>query len=326
MCHTTYIVDTTTLQINIIATIPGTTRPDEVYIIDGHYDCFAYGDIFNSAPGADDNASGTAAALELARALVQSGYQPEATIKFIAFAAEELMFFGDAGCRHYAQNAKADSMDIRLMINCDMISNTNSPLEESRVHINYYSGFETLLNFAINTSQQFSIISTIAGSLNQQSDSYPFYEQGYPALYFEEDDFSPFYHTTGDTIGNYSMEFCREVIKSGGATLLKYMMTTIPVSVDESKSDLPDVISLYQNYPNPFNPVTTIEYALPQSENVVLKIYNILGEEIANLVKEEQKAGRHSVKFDGGRLPSGIYIYKLTAGKFSAAKKLVLLK
>ncbi|HSD64274.1 MAG TPA: M20/M25/M40 family metallo-hydrolase, partial [Ignavibacteriaceae bacterium] len=105
MCHTGYIVDTTTLQINIVATIPGTTKPDEVYIIGGHYDCFAYADPFHSAPGADDNASGTASALELARALIQSGYQPEATIKFITFAAEELMLFGDAGCRHYAQSA-----------------------------------------------------------------------------------------------------------------------------------------------------------------------------------------------------------------------------
>ena len=76
MCHTTYMVDTTTLQVNIIATIPGTTRPDEVYIIGGHFDSFAYGSPFTNAPGADDNASGSAAALEFARALIESGYQP----------------------------------------------------------------------------------------------------------------------------------------------------------------------------------------------------------------------------------------------------------
>ncbi len=106
MCHTTYMVDTTTLQVNIIATIPGTTRPDEVYIIGGHFDSFAYGSPFTNAPGADDNASGSAAALEFARAFIESGYQPEATIKFITFAAEELMLFGDAGCEHYAQEAR----------------------------------------------------------------------------------------------------------------------------------------------------------------------------------------------------------------------------
>ena len=87
MCQTSYSSDTTTLQINVIGTIIGTTRPDEVYIIGGHYDSFAYGSPLTNAPGADDNGSGSSAALEFARALVESGYQPEATIKFIAFAA-----------------------------------------------------------------------------------------------------------------------------------------------------------------------------------------------------------------------------------------------
>ncbi len=326
MCHTTYMMDTTTLQINIIATIPGTIRPDEVYIIGGHYDCFAYGDPFHTAPGADDNASGTAAALELARALIVSGYQPEATIKFIAFAAEELMLFGDAGCRHYAQNARADGMDIHMMINCDMISNTDSPLEQSRVHINYYSGFESLLNFAITTSQQFSIISALAGGRNQQSDSYPFYAQGYPALYFEEDDFSPFYHSTGDTIGNYSLDFCREVIKSAGATLLKYMMTSTPLSVKEAKIDLPDHINLYQNYPNPFNPTTTINYSIRNEGFVSLRVYNILGQEVAELLNQNQKAGYYSINFNASDLPSGIYIYTIQTSGFSSSKKMLFLK
>jgi hypothetical protein len=326
MCHTTYMIDTTTLQINIVGTVTGTTRPEEVYIVGGHYDCFAYGNPFITAPGADDNASGTATALEFARALIASGYQPEATIKFIAFAAEELMNFGDSGSKHYAQKAKADSMDIRLMINCDMISYTQEPLSQSRVHINYYTGYESLRDFAIETSQQFSSIIVLPGGLNHSSDSFPFYQQGFPAIYFEEDDFSPFYHSTADTIGNYDMDFCREVIKSAGATLLKYMIQNPTNNVKEGINILPEYAVLFQNYPNPFNPVTSIQYVTGKKQFVSLRVYDILGKEVATLVNEERLPGNYQVNFNAASLPSGIYFYKIQAGSFIDVKKMILLK
>ena len=83
---------------------------------------------------------------------------------------------------------------------------------------------------------------------------------------------------------------------------------------------------LFQNYPNPFNPVTTIQYSLSQFSIVSLKVYNILGAEISTLVNEGKSAGSYSVNFDGSALPGGVYIYRLTAGNYSSAKKLILLK
>ena len=271
MCQTSYSGDTTTLQINIIATIPGTTRPDEVYIIGGHYDSFAYGSPLTNAPGADDNGSGSSVALELARALIASGYQPEATIKFITFAAEELMLFGDAGCEHYAQKAKNDSMNIQLMINCDMISHTLHNVADSKVRINYYSGHIAMRDLAMDATQQFSLITPVIGSMNQYSDSYPFYEQGFPAVYFEEDDFSPYYHTIDDIISYYNMDYCKEVIKSAGATLLKCMFLNSPTSLDDIVNS-PTIVNLYQNYPNPFNPSTKIKYSIPTLSNTVITV------------------------------------------------------
>ena len=331
MCHTTYMVDTTTLQVNIIATIPGTTRPDEVYIIGGHYDSFAYGSPFTNAPGADDNASGSSAALEFARALMESGYQPEATIKFITFAAEELMLFGDAGCEHYAQQASISGMNIKLMINCDMISHTNNTVAGSSVRINYYSGFLPIRDLAMNATEQFSIITPLSGSMNQYSDSYPFFEQGFAAVYFEEDDFSPYYHTTDDIISNYNMEYCAEVIKSAGATLLKYMFQNTPTGLNEEVIEQPLTIHLYQNYPNPFNPVTNIQYSVGSLQYVSIKVYDVLGKEIATLVNEEKPAGNYEVEFNSHsgevrNLPSGIYFYQLKAGSFVEIRKMVLLK
>ena len=94
------------------------------------------------------------------------------------------------------------------------------------------------------------------------------------------------------------------------------------------KSDIivPNEYSLGQNYPNPFNPSTTIEYSIPKSELVTIKIYDLLGKEITTLTNEEKSGGFYSIKFDGKYLPSGIYYYQIKAGYFTETKKLILLK
>ena len=93
-------------------------------------------------------------------------------------------------------------------------------------------------------------------------------------------------------------------------------------------SMLPTKFELYQNYPNPFNPSTIIKYDLPKQSKVVLKIYDILGHQVATLVNKEQQAGVYKVQLaaDKYKLASGVYIYSLEAGKYSSIKKLILLK
>ena len=83
---------------------------------------------------------------------------------------------------------------------------------------------------------------------------------------------------------------------------------------------------LEQNYPNPFNPTTKINYSIPNTERVVMKVYDILGNEITTLVNKEQSAGKYSVNFDAGNLTSGIYFYQITSGKFNQVHKMMLLK
>ncbi len=99
-------------------------------------------------------------------------------------------------------------------------------------------------------------------------------------------------------------------------------------SVDEDLNTLiiPTVYELEQNYPNPFNPNTTIRYQIPQDGFVTLKIYDILGSEIATLVNEEKTAGRYEVNFNASSLSSGVYIYKIQSGSFINSKKMLLLK
>ncbi|MCF8242807.1 MAG: T9SS type A sorting domain-containing protein [Melioribacteraceae bacterium] len=83
---------------------------------------------------------------------------------------------------------------------------------------------------------------------------------------------------------------------------------------------------LYQNYPNPFNPRTNIVYQIPKEGRVVIKLYDILGREMQTLVNEEKIQGRYEFTFNGTKLSSGVYIYRITAGEFTANKKLLLMK
>jgi len=98
-----------------------------------------------------------------------------------------------------------------------------------------------------------------------------------------------------------------------------------PVSV-EGEGVIVDKFELEQNYPNPFNPTTTIKYSVPERSNVLIRVYDILGEEVARLVNTTQDEGSYEVNFDASNLASGMYIYRLDAGAVSLTKKMMLLK
>lgn len=89
---------------------------------------------------------------------------------------------------------------------------------------------------------------------------------------------------------------------------------------------VPENYKLSQNYPNPFNPITKINFALPKSGFVTLRVYDVLGREVVNLVNENKTAGNYSVNFDGGKLTSGVYFYRLDVNGFTETKKMLLVK
>ncbi|MCO6446309.1 MAG: T9SS type A sorting domain-containing protein [Ignavibacterium album] len=94
----------------------------------------------------------------------------------------------------------------------------------------------------------------------------------------------------------------------------------------EVEISIPTRFSLNQNFPNPFNPVTSIQYAIANKQFVTLKVYDILGKEIATLVNENKEAGNYSVDFNAAELPSGVYIYQLSTADFTQIKKMILTK
>jgi hypothetical protein len=139
---------------------------------------------------------------------------------------------------------------------------------------------------------------------------------------------------------NSMIEMCNDLVPKAvefGAGLIQHFIK-ISTGIEEN-GNKPDLFILRQNYPNPFNPSTTIEFTLPKSEFVTLKVYNIIGEEITTVVSKKLQAGNHTYQFDGSDLASGIYLYRIVidsygevgdparrTGEFQDVKKMVLIK
>ena len=100
----------------------------------------------------------------------------------------------------------------------------------------------------------------------------------------------------------------------------------LPVKINNNTGNYPTNFKLLQNYPNPFNPVTRISYEIPKQGFVTLKIYDILGKEVKNLVNEMKSLGSYSVDFDASALPSGVYLYRLECNGYSETKKMLMIK
>ncbi len=112
---------------------------------------------------------------------------------------------------------------------------------------------------------------------------------------------------------------------SGGYNLNYFMFSSNVTGIkNEKKNEF--TFNLNQNFPNPFNPATQIKYSIPARSFVTVKVFNILGSEVKTLVNENKDAGEYSINFNANNLPSGIYFYRITAGKYSDLKKMILLK
>ncbi len=140
---------------------------------------------------------------------------------------------------------------------------------------------------------------------------------------------------TGTTLDiGTGADFCANSLEGSGQVLGNGTFCGNPTEVDtETDKTLPTEYALEQNYPNPFNPSTTIKYSIPnvtlsgvEGSRVQLKIYDVLGNEVATLVNEEKPAGVYEVDFNASNLSSGIYLYKLHVGGFISTKKMTLIK
>jgi hypothetical protein len=131
---------------------------------------------------------------------------------------------------------------------------------------------------------------------------------------------------------NISGRHFERILEDGGRVMISDTAAADFTAELRSQLPMPTAYALEQNYPNPFNPVTTIRYNLPVGQSfltvypVSLKVYDMLGRLVATLVDEEQSPGYKSLTFDASNLASGMYIYKLSAGTFTQARKMVVVK
>ena len=162
-------------------------------------------------------------------------------------------------------------------------------------------------------------------------DSYSIYfKAGYYIIRYlaATDTWIPVYNDPplGEFASKIEFNYQNNMLILGGGGLIINMNTNIEDIKDNSAPEIVDHYLLYQNYPNPFNPSTTINYSLPKAGFVKLNIYNILGSKVATIVNDYKPAGNYSVQFDSSNLASGVYLYRLEVGNYSAAKKFILMK
>jgi hypothetical protein len=209
-------------QYNVVATLTGNVTPDSICIIGGHYDnSISRGtqDPFLLSYGANDNASGVAAAIEIARVMKKNNYIPKNTIRFVAFGAEELGLLGSWDLSGKSVNL---GEKIKFMLNNDMIGYEPSSNPATWfVDIMDYENSHPLRNTAQTLGDQYSLLNSInVNTYNKQSDSYPYSVNGYPAIFFFSYSSDPNYHTLNDISANCNFKYCAEVVKISCATLV----------------------------------------------------------------------------------------------------------
>jgi len=198
-----------------VATLPGRTSPDQIVVVGAHYDSTS-NDATHLAPGADDNASGTAVVLELARVLGR--YSFDFTIKFVAFSAEE---WGLYGSKHFAQDARGAGQKIVAAVNLDMIAYADRLPEDLDLIVNAQS--EWLANAFVSAAGAYAPLPTlkVVNASFTRSDHAPFWDQGYSAVCGIEDanPSNPNYHKPVDTFSTLNMEFATSVTRASLATI-----------------------------------------------------------------------------------------------------------
>lgn len=214
-----------TVQYNVYATLPGKVKEKNVIIIGGHYDSTTRTNPRQVAPGADDNGSGTAGVLELARILASSPL--DKTIIFIAFAGEEQGLWGSWD---FAQKAYTSGMKIDLVLNMDMIAT----LLDTELDMNILTDTPSrpYAQLVAQLTNDYTQLIPRIGNSGGNSDHYPFQQYGYPALFFQEGDFSLVYHSENDLIDYLDMDYATEVLKSVVAT------TVIVANAPEAPADV----------------------------------------------------------------------------------------
>jgi hypothetical protein len=206
-------VDYPCWQFNVRAHLHGNLYADQQSIAGAHYDdIINLGDPYSNAPGANDNASGVALILEVARVMAKNSYIPRGSINFVAFAAGE---FDLQGSRFYVHDAQIHEDKILMMINNDLVGyEPSTKIPTWQMTMTYYANTSNLIQDAMSYCWTYADVAPVLDNTNaKKSDSYAFFLGNQMAVYFSQKQIDPNYHTIKDKSVNLNFDYCREIAK-----------------------------------------------------------------------------------------------------------------
>ncbi len=332
---------------NVFARLPGSVDSSTAVVIGAHYDSQAGRDtaVWSTgwytarAPGADDNASGVAGVLEVARLLTTSGYANRLRVYFVAFGAEEGTTPGIAsylnGSRHFAQRLRADGVNVVAFINLDMIAYNPLALVGTIVADSQSQELGQRVA-ALNAAYDCGLsLNAAPYPANRWSDHASFWDQGYPAvLLIEHFDVvkadsvypgNPNYHHASDTSGALNPSLLEAFCRLALVSVAEISERGVAVTAVQGREVRPEDFTLAA-YPNPFNPAVTLELSLGRASEVRVDIFDVLGRRVDTLVQGLLEAGRHRLKWTAAGRASGFYLAKVSAETGIRSVRLLLLR
>ena len=209
----------TTWQYNVSASLAGSESASDICVLGAHYDCMIMGpgtDPYTFAPGADNDASGVAVCLEIARIVKQGGFAPKYSIEFAAFGSEEFMTIftdGASGAENHVKMLRESGKTIKMMIDNNQISFTPDSADW-RLDFQNYPEAEYITDLAHVICDKYTSITPVDTNDHiMYTDARYFHEAGVPCIFFEEFHFNPYTFTAQDIPDNCNMEYCTEVAK-----------------------------------------------------------------------------------------------------------------
>jgi hypothetical protein len=317
-----YLSGTWKRTFNVVATIGGAGESGEEIVLGAHFDSISrhsYTDSLDPAPGADDNGSGCAAVLELARMLKR--FRFERTITFVFFGGEEI---GRRGSLDYASRARGRGDLIVVMVCLDGIGYEQGPVWDIEILANQDSR-----QYADSCAASFRAIASPVVALPYtvpswiQSDHSSFWDNGYPAIHVFEGryDGSPFYHTGDDTAGTVNLPFLAQTVE-GLAVFME----------DLAKMRRPQrIVSLHGAYPNPFANSMTLPYTMNFKSTLAVDVFDVAGRHVRRLFAGTAFPGDDAVIWNGStqhgaRAPSGVYFIRFSTPSTKQSAKVVFLR
>ena len=300
---------------NVKGVLPTTDpKDDSLVIVGAHLDAISlnqYYQLLEMAPGADDNASGVAVMIELARICHANNLHFRRDIHFMAYDGEELGLYGSYAD---AQKRSQAGDKIAIMLNNDMVS--FQPDDNWRVTLHWYDNALDIVNRAAELCAQYTNIDPMIPSSaaeneeSEYSDSYAYYQWGYRAVFAIEYTFSTSYHTEHDVADSNNYAYHADIARYNMAMLMNYAESTSNVSINEHT-----VASPVKAYPNPVCNTATVQLWLEEDSPVGITVLDMTGRKVLYLPETMHTAGISHATIDFSSLPSGLYLCQLRTTK-----------